>query len=367
VIPLAEAAEAAGHFAVEGDLVLLLPHTSGLINRSWIAGFGGPGGVRRYLLQRINRYVFRRPEEVMENMVRVTGHVASGLAREGVADVSRRVLTLVPTREGASHHVDAGGEVWRLLVLIEGTRSTEHAETPEQARETARAFGRYIRQLQDLPGPRLFETIPAFHDTPARLAALERALSDDARSRAAEAGAEIEAVLDRRRLAFALADRVARGELVERPTHNDAKIANILFDEATGEALCVVDLDTVMPGLALHDFGDLARSMTSGTAEDETDLGRIAVRVPMFEALARGFVEGAGEALSPLERSLLVTAAQVITLEQAARFLTDHLQGDLYYRITHPGHNLERTRAQQRLLESLERNEPELSRLVGAP
>ena len=364
MIPLAEAAEAAGRFAVEGELASISPHTSGLINKSWIAAFAAPAGTRRYLLQRINRYVFRRPEHVMENMVRVTEHVALGLARDGVADRPRRALAIVRTREGASHHTDAGGEAWRLLVFIEGTRATEHAQTPEQARETARAFGRYIRQLQDLPGPRLFETIPAFHDTPARLAALERAVADDAASRVTDTGAEIEAVLDRHRLACALADRVAAGELVERPTHNDAKIANILFDSSTGEALCVVDLDTVMPGLALHDFGDLARSMSSGTAEDETDLDRIAVQVPMFEALARGFVDGAGDALSPLERSLLVTAAEVITLEQAARFLTDHLQGDPYYRIAHPGHNLERARAQLRLVGSFERHEPELNGLI---
>lgn len=364
MIPLEEAATAAGRFDAEGELVSISPHTSGLINKSWIAGFAGPAGTRRYLLQRINRYVFRRPEHVMENMVRVTRHVALGLAREGLADASRRSLALVPTREGASHHTDAGGEAWRLLVFIEGTRASEHAETPEQASETARAFGRYIRQLQDLPGPRLFETIPAFHDTPARLVALERAVADDDASRVAGAGAEVEGVLDRRRLACALADRAAAGELVERPTHNDAKIANILFDSSTGEALCVVDLDTVMPGLALHDFGDLARSMASGTAEDETDLDRIAVRAPMFESLARGFADGAGDALSPLERSLLVTAAEVITLEQAARFLTDHLQGDPYYRISHPGHNLERARAQLRLVASFERHEEELNRLV---
>lgn len=364
MIPLAEAAACAGRFAVAGELVSLVPHTAGLINHSWVATFAGPEGSRSYFLQRINRYVFRRPEEVMENMVRVTRHVAGGLAREGATDPTRRVLTLVPTREGGSHHVDARGETWRLLVYIEGTRSTLHAETAAQAHETARAFGRYIRQLQDLPGPRLFETIPAFHDTPSRVAALERAVAADTDGRAPGARREIEAVLDRRALACTLADRAAKGELAERPTHNDAKIANVLFDERSGEALCVVDLDTVMPGLALHDFGDLARSMASGSPEDETDLDRVAVRVPMFEALARGFVEGAGDALSPLERSLLVTAAEVITLEQAARFLTDHLEGDLYYRIDHPGHNLERTRAQVRLVESLEQREDELLRAV---
>ncbi|HUL75775.1 MAG TPA: phosphotransferase, partial [Vicinamibacteria bacterium] len=184
-------------------------------------------------------------------------------------------------------------------------------------------------------------------------------------SRAASCRSEIEALLDRRPLASALALAAARGEIPVRPTHNDAKIANVLFDDASGEALCVVDLDTVMPGLSLHDFGDLARSTVSDSEEDERDLSRVSVRVPVFAALARGFVEGAGDALSPAERALLVTGAEVIVYEQAIRFLADHLDGDRYYRTTRPGHNLDRARTQVRLLEGLEKAGPDLRLIVS--
>jgi Ser/Thr protein kinase RdoA (MazF antagonist) len=356
----------AERFAIDGRIVSLEPQPGGHINDSWLVVSDGPDGRRRYLLQHINLFVFRRPEEVMANMVRLTRHVSDHLARESAPEAERRVLRLVPSRDGATHHREPDGEVWRLLVWIEGTRSTERAASPEEARVTAEAFGRFLRQLADLPAPPLHETIPGFHDTPKRLDALERAVAADRAGRVAGAGPEIEAALARRPLGRALADPLARGELVLRPTHNDAKIANVLFDVATGEPLCVVDLDTVMPGLALHDFGDMVRSMVAEAAEDEPDPDRVAVRVPVYEALARGFVEAAGASLSPAERSLLPTGARVITFEQAVRFLTDHLEGDPYYRVTHPGHNLERARTQLRLLELLEEHDAELQRIVAS-
>jgi Ser/Thr protein kinase RdoA (MazF antagonist) len=354
----------ARHFAVEGRLVSLEPQPGGHINESWMAGWDGPEGHRRFLLQHVNRFVFRQPEKVMENMVRLTRHVATHLERESAMERERRVLRLVPTREGATHHRDPDGEVWRLLVWIEGTRSTESAQTAAEARAAAGAFGRFLRQLADLPGPPLHETIPDFHDTPGRLVALERAVAADRAGRVGSVRAEVAAILDRRPLGHSLAEGVDRGDLKLRTSHNDAKISNVLFDEQSGEPLCVVDLDTVMPGLALHDFGDLVRSGGSDSAEDERDLERVSIRVPVFEALARGFTEGAMEALSPLERSLFPTAARVITLEQAARFLTDHLDGDRYYRIHRPDHNLDRARTQIRLVESLEAHDTELQRIV---
>jgi aminoglycoside phosphotransferase (APT) family kinase protein len=361
-----DAAAALARFAVSETLLSLEPHTSGLINQSWLARFDMPVGRRRYFLQQINRHVFHHPDQVMDNMVRVTRHVAARLAREGVPDVERRVLSLVPTLDGSSQHLDEAGETWRLVPWVEGTRSTERAATEAEARETARAFGRFLAQLQDLPGPPLHETIVGFHDTPARLVAFERAVAADRVSRAPSCRAEIEVLLDRRAVASALTIPAARGEIPVRPTHNDAKIANVLFDETTGEALCVVDLDTVMPGFSLHDFGDLTRSAVSDSDEDERDLSRVSVRVPVFAALARGFAEGAGAALSPAERALLVTGAEVIVFEQALRFLTDHLDGDRYYRISRPGHNLDRARAQLCLLQSLEAAGPELRRIVAA-
>jgi aminoglycoside phosphotransferase (APT) family kinase protein len=364
-VPTTEDAVAAlTGFAVRGSLRSIEPHTRGLINHAWQATFDGRDGPQLLFLQQINRHVFHRPDQVMENTVRVTGHVALHLAREGAKDAARRVLSLVPARDGASHHVDAFGETWRLVPWIQGTRPIDRATTEGEARQTARAFGRFLLQLQDLPDPPLHETIEGFHDTPARLAAFERAVGADRVGRAAECRTEIASLLDRRGLAPALSAPAGRGEIPVRPTHNDAKIANVLFDETTGEALCVVDLDTVMPGFSLHDFGDLARSTVSDSDEDERDLSRVRVRVPVFEALARGFVEGAGDALSPAERALLVTGAEVIVYEQALRFLGDHLDGDRYYRISRPGHNLDRARNQIRLLEGLETAESQMAGIV---
>ena len=245
----ADATAVTARFAVPGSMLSLEPHTSGLINHSWVATFATPAGRRRYVLQQINRHVFHHPDEVMENMVRVTRHVAARLAREGAPDAGRRVLSFVPTHEGVSHHVDAAGETWRLVPWVEGTRATERASTE------ARGPGDRPR-LRPLPGPPratcpappLHETILAFHDTPGRLVAFEQAVAADRVSRASGCRREIDALLDRRPLASALAEPAARGEIPVRPTHNDAKIANVLFDETTGEGLCVVDLDTVMPG-----------------------------------------------------------------------------------------------------------------------
>lgn len=361
-----DALAALARFALPGPLVSLEPHTSGLINHSWLATVDGPDGRQRFFLQQINRHVFHRPDEVMENMLRVTRHAAARLAAAGASDVERRVLSLVRTLDGATHHVDPFGETWRLVPWVEGTRATERAASPGEARETARAFGRFLAHLADLPGPPLHETIVGFHDTPGRLAAFERAVGADRVGRAAGCRLEIDALLDRRSLASALAGPASRGEIPVRPTHNDAKIANVLFDERTGEGLCVVDLDTVMPGLAPYDFGDLARSTVSDSEEDDPDLSHVRVRVPVFEALAHGFVEGAGDALSPAERGLLVTGAEVIVYEQAIRFLGDHLDGDRYYRTTRPGHNLDRARNQVRLLEGLEAVGGTLRGLVAA-
>jgi Ser/Thr protein kinase RdoA (MazF antagonist) len=260
--------------------------------------------------------------------------------------------------------VDDSGGHWRALVFVEGTVTHETAHGPEEAYETARAFGRFQRLLGGWDGPRLHEVIPGFHDTPRRLAALETAAAADRCGRLAESRPEVDALLAQRPLAHALLDARDRGDAPERVVHNDAKIANVLLDARTGEGLCVVDLDTVMPGLSLYDFGDMARSMASGAAEDERELARIEVDAELFAALARGFLDGAGDLLGAAERGLLVTAARVITYEQAVRFLADWLDGDRYYRTApdRPRHNLERARAQRALLDALTRAERALAR-----
>jgi aminoglycoside phosphotransferase (APT) family kinase protein len=361
---LDEARAVLARFDASGRLVSLEPHTSGLINHSWLANVESAGTLRRYLLQQINRHVFHRPAEVLENMLRIAAHLRARLTHECAKDVERRVLSLVPTREGAPAHVDESGETWRLVPWIEGTRSVERAASEADARETARAFGLFLRQLTDLPPPALHFTIPAFHDTQARVRALERVIGEDPAGRVAACRPEIVGLLERRPLAAALVGAAGADATRARPVHNDAKIANVLFDAESGEALTVIDLDTTMPGLAAHDFGDLVRSSVSDSDEDERDLARVQVRIGVFAALAEGYLAGAGDAIAPAERALLVTGARVIVYEQAVRFLADHLDGDRYYRTSRPGHNLDRARTQLQLLESLERASPELERVV---
>jgi Ser/Thr protein kinase RdoA (MazF antagonist) len=300
----------------------------------------------------------------MDNVSRVTGHVTARLRAAGVADWRRRTLVLVPARTGADWVRDGEGAAWRLFSFITGALVRERAERPADALGAGRSFGEFLRLLADYHGAPLTETIPGFHDTAARFERLEQAVRKDVRRRVAGARLQIELAMNQRPLADVLPPLLRSGAVPIRIAHNDAKLANVLFDEQTGEPLCVVDLDTVMPGSALYDFGDLIRSVTSPTREDEEDLLQVGVRVPLFEALARGYIETAGAVLTPAERGHLVFAGRLITLEQAVRFLTDHLEGDRYYRIARPEHNLVRARTQLRLYESLTRGEAELQEII---
>ncbi len=354
------AAALAVRFALAGGVRAAEPLPGGHINDSWRVTADGA----QYLLQRINPRVFPNPVQVIENVARVTAHLGARLRAAGVADAGRRALRLVPAREGGQWVLGDDGGIWRCFAWVTGAHTKERADTPEDAYRAASAFGEFLRLLADYEGPPLHETIPGFHDTAARFGALAIAVHADSLGRAAGARTEIDAICAHRDLARVLPPLVITNEVPVRVVHNDAKLANVLLDDRTGEALCVVDLDTVMPGLALHDFGDLVRSMASPTDEDEPDLSRIGVREEFFTALARGFLEAAGAILTPRERSLLVFAGQLITLEQAARFLTDHLCGDRYYHIARPGHNLDRARTQIRLFESLVERAADLQRIV---
>ncbi len=354
----------AARFALDGNLVSVEPFAGGHINDSFLVGVEQPAGRGRYLLQRINSTIFRQPEQVMQNIARVTGHVADRLCAKGIADVERRTLTLMPTREGLPFYRAPAGECWRVYRFIERARAYLAVETPKQAEQAGRAFGNFQRFLADLPAPRLHNTIPDFHNTPKRYAALDDAVARDAAGRVAQTQAEINQARHYRSLASALLDLHAAGDIPERITHNDTKISNVLLDVDTDEALCVVDLDTVMSGLSPYDFGDMVRSMTTTAAEDETDLSKVRLEMSLFEGLARGYLSAAGEFLTFAERANLVTAGKLITLEQAVRFLTDHLNSDIYYKIDRPNQNLDRCRAQFKLLESIKRCEARMTRFV---
>ena len=348
----------ARQFQIDGELIGVTSFGSGHINDTYCAVFQQGSIPKRFILQRINSGIFHDPAGLMENIERVTAHLATKLA--GEPDCERRVLTLIPARDGRAWRQDAEGGWWRMFRMIECARACDTAESPHQAFQAAQAFGSFQQLLVDLPAPQLKTTIPNFHNTPMRFAAYEQSLAADVVNRAIDARAEIEFARARKPIATALLD----AHLPERVTHNDTKLNNVLLDEHTGEGLCVIDLDTVMPGLSLYDFGDMVRTAACAAAEDEQDLSRVTVQLPMYEALLRGYLSTAGGFLTATEKQLLGLAGKVITFEQGIRFLADHLAGDAYYKVHRPGQNLDRCRTQFKLIESMETQEDAMNRLV---
>jgi Ser/Thr protein kinase RdoA (MazF antagonist) len=349
----------ARHFEIPGKFASADPYGSGHINDSYCAVFHHHGKPARYIVQRINHSIFRNPVALMENIQRVTSHL--GKQVNGVPDPERRVLTLIPARDGQAWHHDADGNYWRAYKFVEEAHSYDAVTSAAQAFQAAKAFGRFQQMLTDLPAPRLLDTIPDFHNTPKRFAALERAIEADVANRAAHAKPEIDFALSRNAITHVLLD----ANLPERVTHNDTKFNNVLLDDSTGEGICVIDLDTVMPGLAAYDFGDMVRTTTSPAMEDERVLSKVAMQFPMFEALLRGYIESAGGFLTPSEKQHLAFSGKLITLEIGVRFLTDHLSGDTYFKVHREGHNLDRCRTQFKLVESIEQQEDAMERLLA--
>ena len=342
-------------FDLRGVLVGIEPFGHGHINHTYRSVYD-EGGIRiRYTHQRINEQVFTRPEEVMENIDRILRHLGSKILAAGHSDPERRCLHLISGKAGRPWVLDSEGGYWRTYAFIERAKTCEVMESDFQAESIARAAGRFLLMLADLGGPRLHETIPHFHDTSARYRKFHEALEADPLNRAASVRKEIDWVLANQERGCAIARAIREGSIPERICHNDTKANNILLDETTGEALCVIDLDTVMPGSLLYDFGDLVRTSTGTAAEDERDASRMEMRLSLFRALAAGFIGETGAIMTGGERELLPEAGRVITVEQALRFLGDYLAGDPYYRIHRPGHNLDRARTQIALVESMDR------------
>ena len=354
----------ARHFALLGDYVSAPPYGSGHINDTFALEMDQGGKSVRYVLQRINHNIFRNPDGLMRNVERVCRHAQAKLAQAGRADASRRALTLVPTRDGRGWYVDPRGNHWRCYVFVERATGHDVIRNADQAFQAAKAFGAFQALLADLPGDRLIETIPNFHHTPSRYAAFAAALAKDAHGRAKEAAPEIAFAQARAHEVGTIVEAMARGEIPERVTHNDTKLNNVLLDNESQEGICVIDLDTVMPGSALYDFGDLVRTSTSPAAEDETDLSKVTMQLPMFEALVQGYLASAGGFLTPRERELLPFAGKLITFEIGLRFLTDWLEGDVYFKVKRPRHNLDRLRTQFKLVESIEAQLPAMQALV---
>ncbi len=355
-----------GAFDLQGPFVSGGPYGTGHINDTYAVTVDHSHGPRRYILQRINHNVFKQPAQVMANIERVTKHLESQLLRDGADDIDRRALTLIPTVSGLSFHVDAEGNHWRLYIFIEQAQTYDEIQTTEQAFQCAKAFGTFTKQLADLPGEPLFETIPDFHNTRARFDALQAAIDADVCNRAVEVTDEIAFAGAREEMVDRLLDLQRAGKIPLLTTHNDTKLNNVMLDDATGEGICVIDLDTVMPGLSLYDFGDMVRTAMRPCPEDEMDLSKVFGRIEMFEAITRGYLASAGDALNATEIDHLAFSARLITFEIGIRFLTDYLQGDVYFKTHRDGHNRDRTRVQFKMVGSMEAQAEDMERIVRA-
>ncbi|KXU34952.1 hypothetical protein AXK12_06180 [Cephaloticoccus capnophilus] len=349
--PPAKLAEVLNLFEIEGRFANATAYGSGHINDTFLVHCEAPTGqARRYIAQRINDRIFKNIPALMDNVKRVTEH----LARKVAPPKRNRQLTLIPTVDAAPYARDADGEWWRIYDFIEGAHTIDRVTTVHQARETAHAFGDFQAQLSDLPGPRLHETILNFHNTRSRFDSFRVALATDSLGRASNAQPEIDYALSLEADCDPLLELLARGEVSERITHNDTKINNVMLDNATGRAVAVIDFDTLMPGLPLYDFGDMVRTATSSTLEDDPDPANMRFEVTLFEALVEGYLGSEiGPVLNATERAHLGFAGKLMTYETALRFLTDYLQGDVYFKTQYPDHNLVRARTQLALVRSI--------------
>lgn len=357
--------EISKQFQIYGEILHAETFKIGHINETYSATYD-QGGMRvRYIHQKINKNVFKNPPAVMKNVMRVTTHIRRRLETQAARDITRRSLIVIPTRDGQSHYISREGEHWRTFVFIEGVQTFEAVQTADQAFHAGRAFGEFQSWLVDLPGGRLNETIPHFHNTRKRFTALQQAIQKDHYNRAKGAKPEIEFAFKHENLVDVILSAMARKTIPERVTHNDTKFNNVMLDTLTGEAKCVVDLDTVMPGCALYDFGDMVRTTTSPTLEDERDLSKVKMHMPIFKQLAEGYLSTAGSFLTRAEKSLMAFSGKLITFEIGIRFLTDYLSGDTYFRIHRPDHNLDRCRTQFKLVASIEQQEKAMQKFVN--
>lgn len=340
-----------------------IPYGNGHINDTLCVTVYNKEGYRRFIMQRVNNYVFPHPIEVIENIEKVTDYLRGIIAENG-GDMERETLTLVPAKDGKHYVIAEDGQLWRIYLFVEGTRSVDLPDTEALFELSGRAFGKFQRQLGGFDAAQLHETIVDFHNTPARYQQLMDAVARNAAGRLDAVAPELAFCRAREADAHVLLDALRNGEIPLRVTHNDTKLNNVLLDMHSGEGVCVIDLDTVMPGLAAYDFGDSIRSGANTAAEDETDLSKVQLSLPMFEAFARGFLAEAGAALSEREKALLPMGAKLMTLECGMRFLADYLNGDKYFRIHREHHNLDRARTQFTLVKHMEEHWDELMAII---
>ena len=334
------------------------PYGNGHINDTFLVE-----NTSKYILQRMNQEVFHRPDLMMENILGITEHIRKKVQNRG-GDISRATIEVCKTLNGAHCYKDSDGEWWRLCRFTDRTVTKDKLESPYDFYICGKGFGQFQMDLAGYPASTLHTTIENFHNTPIRLENLKRAIEADVCGRVKDAQKEIKFALEREEFANTLEKANREGRLPIKVTHNDTKLNNILLDESTGEVVCVIDLDTVMPGYSVNDFGDSIRFGANTTAEDETDLSLVSLDMEMFEGYAKGFLEGCGAGLSDDEIQLLPVGAMMMTYECGVRFLTDYLSGDTYFKIHRPGHNLDRCRNQFALLCDMEAKRNEMDDVI---
>ena len=351
-------------FETEGHYIEAVPHGSGHINETYLIRQQHGHDEVRYVLQLINQYVFKQPEQICANLRLILPHKRERLARE--PDLyTREILECLPATDGRDYVIDDKGNFWRLTHFIENASTYDIIQNPEQAYQAARGFGEFQYLLHDFSPEPLHEIIPDFHHTPKRVKTLEKAIDNDEYNRAGNARDAITFAQQHKSISAKVVDGLADGSLPLRTTHNDTKLNNVMLDDQSGEPVCVIDLDTVMPGSSLYDFGDMMRTATCFAAEDELDLDKINVEMDVFNAISRGYLSIARNFLTPGEIELLAFSGQLITYEIGIRFLTDYLNGDHYFKIHREGHNLDRACAQFKLVECFMQHQDALQRVVN--
>ncbi len=350
-------------FAIDGTVVSIKEYGSGHINTTYLVEMNQSGTVVKYILQRINTEIFKDADQLMENITSVTEYLRQQIIKRG-GDADRETLTVIPVKGGQSFFRDGDGSCYRMYRFITDATSYDVVKEPKDFYGSAVAFGNFQSLLADYPADTLHETIPDFHNTGKRYQTFAQVLEADAYSRAAECEPEIAFVKERQQEMTVLTDMLARGQLPLRVTHNDTKLNNIMIDDATGKGICVIDLDTVMPGLSLYDFGDSIRFGANTAKEDEPDVSKVSLDLNLYEQYVRGYIEGCSGSLTDTELRMLPMGAKMMTLECGMRFLTDYLEGDVYFKIHQEKHNLIRCRTQFALVADMEKKWQEMEDIV---
>ena len=351
------------NFAINGEFISCEPYGSGLINRTYVAVYDEGGKRVRYIVQRINTNLFKNVDGLMNNIKLVTEFNRAEIMKRG-GDPNRESLTLVPTENGGTYFRTEEGDCYRVYVFIENAKGYDVVEKPEHFYESAVAFGKFAMLLDRFDSSKLFEVLPDFHNTVKRFDNFKKSLEADKFNRAKDVKKEIEFALNREKITHTIVDLLASGKMPSRVTHNDTKLNNVLIDTRTDKAVSVIDLDTMMPGSICYDFGDSIRFGCNPCLEDTPETEKVIFNMPLFETYTKGYLSVFGDTITDIERKNLPMGAILMTYECGIRFLTDYLDGDVYFRKTREGQNIDRTRSQFKLVSDMEKRYDEMLSIV---